>query len=459
MDPAEWITGASYSSKGSTAPQHTFVSMSTVEDLSYTPSPDQRQVDAAHVAATGRRSWKTLKGKPEAVWPPALESALIEALEECQKSEARPTDSTGKRSVRYPRNIYISEYIFEKTGKHRTPKQVGSRLQQLRDTCVDERLSRLLRKPTLSLDKESPPAEEAGVALYMQIAIPTPRGPRIQFMSNDINSPHSLFLCPLTNREKCFNSSRFGVLSMFSNVVEVCSPWPLAREATWSVYKDSTLIHKEESGLRATPASSGYVYACELVPGFWSRLCEAEDPNHITIVQVLQPASSFPSAVSTPGTVVSLRQRELSIVYHFNIPDSQRSPESASTNGLGHSNPYPSDQPASGFDTPSMYSGQLSIGQQSSTPSYWTPAPGHHHSYERQGADEFQFGGTLPVPHLPYMSMNVNPTYDHSPQLADQNTWGSGYTVDGYAAYQDTGVVHPGPLSYESTPWAAQWGG
>ena len=33
------------------------------------------------------------------------------------------------------RNRYISAYILQKTGKQRTAKQVGSRLQQLRDTC------------------------------------------------------------------------------------------------------------------------------------------------------------------------------------------------------------------------------------------------------------------------------------------------------------------------------------
>ena len=37
------------------------------------------------------------------------------------------------------RNKFISDYILQVTGKHRTPKQVGSRLQQLRDTCEGKR--------------------------------------------------------------------------------------------------------------------------------------------------------------------------------------------------------------------------------------------------------------------------------------------------------------------------------
>jgi len=44
----------------------------TVDDLSYTPSDDQRSRDAAQIEATGRKSWKTIQGKGEAVWPPIL---------------------------------------------------------------------------------------------------------------------------------------------------------------------------------------------------------------------------------------------------------------------------------------------------------------------------------------------------------------------------------------------------
>jgi hypothetical protein len=41
---------------------------------------------------------------------------------------------------RFPmRNQFISDFIHETTGKRRTPKQVGSRLQQLRDTSKKTR--------------------------------------------------------------------------------------------------------------------------------------------------------------------------------------------------------------------------------------------------------------------------------------------------------------------------------
>ena len=124
--------------------------MSTVDGLSYAPSAEEKARDAAQIAATGRRSWKTLKGKSEAVWPPHLEAALIEglfflssenlsllmsfslALEKYRLDYLRATKPPG----RFPmRNRFISDFIFQTTGKRRTPKQVGSRIQQLKDTC------------------------------------------------------------------------------------------------------------------------------------------------------------------------------------------------------------------------------------------------------------------------------------------------------------------------------------
>ena len=51
-------------------------------------------------------------------------------------SEYAPAESKSPRGLtRFPnRNKFISEYIFNTTGEKRTAKQVGSRIQQLRDT-------------------------------------------------------------------------------------------------------------------------------------------------------------------------------------------------------------------------------------------------------------------------------------------------------------------------------------
>lgn len=44
--------------------------------------------------------------------------------------------STGSR-LHVFRNRFLSNLILQETGKNRTRKQVGSRLQRLRDTCRD----------------------------------------------------------------------------------------------------------------------------------------------------------------------------------------------------------------------------------------------------------------------------------------------------------------------------------
>ena len=61
---------------------------------------------------------------------------MLIGLENYQPDDSRETRLLG----RFPmRNRFISDWIYEKTGKRRTAKQVGSRLQQLRDTCGGKR--------------------------------------------------------------------------------------------------------------------------------------------------------------------------------------------------------------------------------------------------------------------------------------------------------------------------------
>jgi transcriptional enhancer factor len=73
FQPNEWNTSDSpASSQSQAAAPAAFITLSTVDGLSYTPSAEQKSRDLAQIKATGRRSWKTLKGKAEAVWSPEL---------------------------------------------------------------------------------------------------------------------------------------------------------------------------------------------------------------------------------------------------------------------------------------------------------------------------------------------------------------------------------------------------
>jgi transcriptional enhancer factor len=72
------------------------------------------------------------------------EASVIVIDELIRSQRWKNTKAVGSKSDksfgRFPmRNRFISDYVYETTGKRRTPKQVGSRLQQLRDTCKKDK--------------------------------------------------------------------------------------------------------------------------------------------------------------------------------------------------------------------------------------------------------------------------------------------------------------------------------
>ncbi|KAI8996898.1 TEA/ATTS domain family-domain-containing protein [Pilobolus umbonatus] len=82
------------------------------------------------------------KDKDEQVWPTDVESAFIEALESIPKLGRRKILVNGKPCGR---NELISDFIYRKTGKIRTRKQVSSHIQVLKNTRKgDSHFMRLL---------------------------------------------------------------------------------------------------------------------------------------------------------------------------------------------------------------------------------------------------------------------------------------------------------------------------
>ena len=56
------------------------IHISSADDLSYSVSPSSGINDTIQTIVTGRKCWKTMKGKGEVVWPPYLEAALVEGM-------------------------------------------------------------------------------------------------------------------------------------------------------------------------------------------------------------------------------------------------------------------------------------------------------------------------------------------------------------------------------------------
>ncbi|KXN86056.1 Transcriptional enhancer factor TEF-5 [Leucoagaricus sp. SymC.cos] len=120
-----------FEATGSTADTITTQTM-TVDDLSSSYTAEESLAVIYQRDATGRRCHKTLKGGGEAVWPPNLEAALIAGL---QVYSDRHRVHMRHRGRFIGRNHFLSDYVKSITGRRRTAKQVGSRLQQLKDTC------------------------------------------------------------------------------------------------------------------------------------------------------------------------------------------------------------------------------------------------------------------------------------------------------------------------------------
>ncbi|KAF5340922.1 hypothetical protein D9758_012183 [Tetrapyrgos nigripes] len=353
MSSTDWSTGNTTSSRK----QHIgYVCMSTVDDLSYTPSAEEKSRDAAQIVATGRRSWKTLKGKGEAVWPPHLEAALIEALEKYKPDDSRSSKTLGRFSMR---NRFISDYIYETTGKRRTPKQVGSRLQQLRDTCKSERILQLISRrnmesegdsTTMSSDanssSNSPPPDKAQarqatkalaeqrssyrrsnvwVNIVLEKLVWPSHSPVVHIVNNDKLAPLTIHLAPLSGTNSAsslgFNSHR---LSNMDPNISFVSPCALALQCSFSVFSDGTglPIHTEVSTLKCHSSpmqSSGWMYSATLVPGLWKSLCMNATPTRYTIVQYLFPARSSMSTLT--AELDDTEQEYINVVYNFTYPE------------------------------------------------------------------------------------------------------------------------------------------
>ncbi|KAF8150069.1 hypothetical protein B0H34DRAFT_678986 [Crassisporium funariophilum] len=329
--------------------QHEFVCMSTtVDDLSYTPSEQERSRDAAQFVATGRRSWKTLKGKGEAVWPPLLEAALIEALENYQPDAVGSKSS--KNLGRFPmRNRFISDYIFATTGKMRTPKQVGSRLQQLRDTCKGDKILHLIShrhtpeptstsspseysggaSPTPPPDSRLPTPKPKPVVVYVMICLqedlwPAPT-PSVHFVNNDTLTPQRIQLAPspCAPRGRGSGSCTSSVLRSLSGSVEFPSPCALVLQSSFNIYMNgsNSPVHSEIVPLRCISSPmqrSGWLYTSEFAPNFWETLCSSRDLTRFTITQTLKPIRSGQSSDKGEREDSS---RPISIIYKFSVPE------------------------------------------------------------------------------------------------------------------------------------------
>ncbi|GLB43221.1 putative TEA/ATTS domain family protein [Lyophyllum shimeji] len=343
-------------------PLKIYTSTSFVGDLSY-QAPASQVAGLAHTFVTGRKTWKTCKGKNEAVWPAHIEAALFDALE-----KYRPASSV--------------------TGKVRTPKQVGSRLQQLRDTCEEEKVLKLLSRrefPPLHVKKtdlsparsQSPPSPGPvpalssststtpvsspitsefpdlfcrGLSLSSPVAETFPDRPVtdagpptvvVDIFSSSASVPypgskpsHSLqdgylaaFTLPtdgiyptLTPEQRHVRLARSGLLSSIPLSVKILCPTSLPRavRSVFYVFFHDELLYHESTDLERLPGldASGHVqYATKLVPSYWPKLLQTRDLSHYTITHEIMKFGAIDAGQTAQHNVL------FNISYKLNCVD------------------------------------------------------------------------------------------------------------------------------------------
>ncbi|VDC05677.1 unnamed protein product [Peniophora sp. CBMAI 1063] len=351
----------------------------SVDDLSYPLACDDRTRDAVRTIVSGRKSWKTLKGKGEAVWPPYLEAALVEALD-----KYRPESSRSTRSLsRFPnRNRFISDYIYHVTGKRRTAKQVGSRLQQLRDTCGGKRILKLLSSrdysddegvslsaalpPSLGSFKPSRalvtidvlPADASwsqSLAVHSNPMLSPPLSPTSTGPPSAIASSLAPLSVPspsgggLQAAVSTFRSPFARPLRVIDPTVTFTSAALVHATSACAVYFNGNCVHRESTAMQVsqTPDNLGYVYRVALVPGFWQKLCESNDPGRYSIVQEITQSAIGSSPLSSPSLSAEIPQSAsvlLTVVYQLQEPAGTYY-EAQSINASPETSPSPTPAP------------------------------------------------------------------------------------------------------------------
>ncbi|KAJ4471411.1 hypothetical protein J3R30DRAFT_3234755, partial [Lentinula aciculospora] len=277
-----------------------------------------------------RKSWKTLKGG-KVVWPLHLEAALLEGLSLYQPDNSRETLLLG----RFPmRNRFISEHILKTTGEVRTAKQVGSRLQQLRDTCgggrkLQKLLSPVLNSGTPISNRSHYSLRRSGSRSTASSSVPTsPISQEFEFSS----SPNVMYIDIVPeNRSSpvaCIYPSDINV-TLDATVSSTHGPRPIKNikpslaftssfdasivaKSMFTIYHVDR-VYEDQSSLTVMtdqPVPEGAaMYTCDLVPRYWNLICNSLDPTEFTIHHriIREPMSPLDATTTIFSTAYKFR--------------------------------------------------------------------------------------------------------------------------------------------------------
>ncbi|KAJ7895394.1 hypothetical protein B0H13DRAFT_2338885 [Mycena leptocephala] len=243
-----------------------------------------------------RKSWKTLRGG-ETVWPLDLEAALLEGKP--MGSFSVQHRRRGCSGAFQEKSLHLGLY-FREDRKRRSAKQVGSRLQQLRESCGGKKLLHLLspfRQPAYSGSSASSDSSCTSPVSPFQEGQASASAPcaRHTIMYIDIlpvGTPEAVGKTSppmwLETGDVVHASERPRHLASINPTVTFMSLVPVAAQSRSTVYsEDRVPVHADTTPL--TPVVDapvpGFLYSTTLVPEYWKVISESPDPTQFTIYQ------------------------------------------------------------------------------------------------------------------------------------------------------------------------------
>ncbi|KAK7016082.1 hypothetical protein R3P38DRAFT_3569733 [Favolaschia claudopus] len=262
-----------------------------------------------------RKRWKTSR-IGEAIWPLELESALLDGLEKYQPNHSHQSLRLGRFCGR---NRFISDYIFNKTGRRRSNKQVATRLGQLKEWSGECQVSlalQLLLYPTRIPEPSVPVAPtSSGSSIGSAESFPIlPSGNEDfpgQFSGRNITIYIDILPKTLSDSQRSPFSFRLDTgdgfhvtdhprpLETIEPAVGFAAHYPVAAYSRYSVYEEAEdiVIHSENVPLALVAIKGSqrqeFFYSAQLIPRYWKVIVDSPDPTRFTITQEIAETEGF----------------------------------------------------------------------------------------------------------------------------------------------------------------------
>ncbi|KAH9926629.1 uncharacterized protein BXZ73DRAFT_49381 [Epithele typhae] len=342
--------------------------MSRSSSASCSPVPSPKQ--ATQTILAGRKCYRISKDKNEVVWPPHLEAALMEGLD-----KYTPAESKSPRGLtRFPnRNKFISQYILEKTGETRTAKQVGSRIQQLRDTSAGKTIMKAIsdRHYEMMHPTRPPPqtdgAGAVGIAhVFISVPPPSVAGSPVPPAQPFAGPSRHTGVTVLPNgrcqwvEPRALRSINPTVTFLSASTIPLFSTCTVESSFDGVVHEGDAMLMEE---LGVVPDGCAYLHYTTLAPAYWDTLCLCHDLAPYTIFQEISRLDDatqrlvpvkrilyhFTSGAAPPLSPFSFSDPDLEMVSSLPPPAMFHAPSSSDGSFQSDRSSSPSYSVAAGF--------------------------------------------------------------------------------------------------------------